>query len=143
MKMNSVILLIMYLLFNQGCGDKEDSCHKTIIFVNNTEKIIYVESAYEYPDTLAYRFNPNPILDPTHSEVLPNEENTQVLWSRDCIELAFKDLIPSDTLMVFIFDGQVLENTPWDTIISNYLVLKRYDLSLQDLEQMNWTVEYP
>ncbi len=47
-------------------------------------------------------------------------------------------------VMVFVFDAQVLETTPpWDTVKAKYLVLKRYDLSLQDLESMNWTITYP
>ena len=48
-----------------------------------------------------------------------------------------------EKVMVFVFDAQVLETTPWDTVKAKYLVLKRYDLSLQDLESMNWTITYP
>jgi hypothetical protein len=43
----------------------------------------------------------------------------------------------------FIFDKQTVVEQPWDTIVENNLVLKRYDLSLQDLESMNWTITYP
>ena len=45
--------------------------------------------------------------------------------------------------MYFIYDACILETTPWDTIKAKYIVLKRYDLSLQDLQQMNWTITYP
>jgi hypothetical protein len=48
-----------------------------------------------------------------------------------------------DTLSVYIFDAQVLETTPWDTVKANYLVLKRYDLSLDDLNRLNWIITYP
>jgi len=39
-------------------------------------------------------------------------------------------------------DANTLETTSWDTIKLNYKVLKRYDLSFQDLEKMNWTITY-
>jgi hypothetical protein len=52
----------------------------------------------------------------------------------------FRDI---DTLSVFIFDAQVLENTPWDTVKAKYIILKRYDLSLDDLNKLNWTITYP
>lgn len=66
-----------------------------------------------------------------------------MLWGRDCIEIAFKDLISSDTLMVYVFDAETLEITPWDTVKANYMVLKRYDLSLEDLKKSDFTITYP
>jgi len=100
-------------------------------------------SSSQYPDTSTFVGIPNPVLDPNFTKVLPNESNTQVLWSRDCIELAFKDLIPSDTIMVFVFDAKELETHAWDTVTKNYLIIKRYDLSLEDLQGMHWTIAYP
>lgn len=141
--MSISILMIIMLCFNQACGDKEDNCQKTIAFENTTTKSLYVTSSYEYPDTLSFIGMPNPVLDSSHTKVLAEETNTRVLWGRDCIELAFKDLIPSDTMMVYVFDAKVLEGNTWETVKENYLVLKRYDLSLQDLESMNWTITYP
>ena len=141
--MNWIIILVTSLFVNQACGDKDDNCHKVITFINKTGDTLYVTSAYEFPDTMIFKTQPNPLLDPNFTKVLPKESNTQVLWHRGCIELAFKDLIPSDTLMVYIFDSKVLKNTPWETVKANYLILKRYDLSLQDLKNTNWTITYP
>lgn len=143
MKMNIILLMIISLFLNQACGDKEDNCHKTITFKNETTDTLYVMGSTFYPDTSIYSGIPNPILDPNFTKVLPSESNIRVLWGRDCIELAFKDLIPSDTLMVYVFDAQVLQTTSWDAVKANYLVLKRYDLSLEDLQRMNWTITYP
>jgi hypothetical protein len=142
MKMSWIIIVITSLFFYQACGDKEDNCHKTITFVNKTADALYVVANSDYPDTMAFRNQPNPLLDSNFTKVLSNENNTQALWRRDCIELAFKDLIPSDTLMIYVFDSEVLENTPWETVKTNYLILKRYDLSLQDLKNTNWTITY-
>ena len=141
--MNFLIFIITLIFLNQSCGDKEEDCHKTITVKNETADTLYVVGSDFYPDTLSIKGIPNPVLDPSHTKVLPGETNTRVLWDRDCIELAFKDLIPSDTMMVYVFDAHVLETTPWDSVKANYMVLKRYDLSLQDLKNMNWTVTYP
>jgi len=143
MKMNFLILIVAALFFNQACTDKEENCHKTITFKNKTTDTLFVVGSTFYPDTSIYSGIPNPVLDPNFTKVLPDENNTRVLWGRDCIELDFKDLISSDTLMVYVFDAHVLENTPWDTVKARYLVLKRYDLSLEYLKQSDFTIKYP
>ncbi len=51
--------------------------------------------------------------------------------------------LPSDTLSIFIFDTATIENNSWDEVRENYLVLKRYDLSLEDLQLLDFTVPYP
>jgi len=143
MKMNFIVLIITILLLNQACGDKEENCHKTITFKNISNNSLYVVGSTFYPDSSIYSGIPNPVLDPTHTKVFPEETNTRVLWGRDCIELAFKDLIPSDTMMVYVFDAHLLETTPWDSVKANYMVLKRFDLSIEDLENSNWIITYP
>ena len=50
--------------------------------------------------------------------------------------------LPSDTLSIFIFSGDTIAIYDWQTIRSNYNVLKRYDLSYQDMESLNWTITY-
>ena len=45
--------------------------------------------------------------------------------------------------MIYIFDAGVLESTPWSTVVNDYMVLKRFDLSLQNLQKMDWTITYP
>lgn len=131
------------LFLNQACGDKEKECHKTITFKNATSDTLYVVSSFHYPDTTTLVGISNPELDPNFTKVFPNESNTQVQWGRDCIESDFKFSIPSDTMMIYVFDAKVLKETQWDTVKANYMVLKRYDLSLQDLESMYWTITYP
>ncbi len=143
MKMNLFMLIIALIFFNQSCDDKGEDCHKTITFKNETADTLYVVGSTFYPDTSIYAGIPNPVLDPNFTRVLPNESNSRALWDRDCLELSFKDLIPSDTMMVYVFDAHVIETTAWDSVKVNYLVLKRYDLSLDDLKRMNWTITYP
>ena len=53
------------------------------------------------------------------------------------------DEIPSDTLSIYIFHPDTLLKYNWKTVIKDYNILKRYDLSFEDLEQLNWQVSYP
>ena len=143
MKMNIVVLIIISLFLNQACGNKENNCHETIIFENRTSRTLYVTSSYLYPDTSTFAGIPNPVLAPTNTKIFPNESNTSVFWGNDCIELAYKDLIPSDTMMIYIFDAEVLETEEWSDVIHDYKVLIRYDLSQNDLKYLDWKVTYP
>ena len=79
-------------------------------------------------------------------EVKLAETNTEATRTRggDCIESHFGTwLIPSDTFMIYVFDANILNTIPWDTIRKYDMYLKRYDLSLQDLKNSNWTITYP
>jgi len=48
-----------------------------------------------------------------------------------------------DTLYVFIFEEDVLANHSWADVVDKNLVLQRYNLSLKDLQQLNWQISYP
>ena len=43
---------------------------------------------------------------------------------------------PLDTVSIFIFDVDVLKNCSWEEIQRDYKILKRYDLSMDDLTQL-------
>ncbi len=144
MKAMNFILLICFLMMSSTCeNDKKDKCHKIIKMVNQSDKAIYAEYTFGYPDTTYFKYEPNPTLSPEVHKVSPGETNTIALWSRSCWKDKFDAYIPSDTLMIYVFDAEVLETTPWDTVVSNYMVLRRYDLSLQDLKNIDWTITYP
>jgi hypothetical protein len=126
-----LILLILSILF--GCfPDKRYS----IKIVNNSSKDIMVLPGYdrfganEYPDTTL------PISKPTLIRVKKNDYNF--------IDASFewKDIfnnLPSDTLSIFYFDADSVINLTWNRIQIKYVILKRDDLSLIDLESENWT----
>ncbi|MCB9292373.1 MAG: hypothetical protein H6559_04465 [Lewinellaceae bacterium] len=45
--------------------------------------------------------------------------------------------------MLYLFSRDTIGQVPWQRIRDEYLVLRRYDLTLEDLEALDWTVEYP
>ena len=135
--------LISFLFICSYCG-KDSSLHDSITFINESNDTLYISWAFGYPDTLAYRYNPDPTHDPEFSRVLPNEKNRNVLFLYNSNwETYFNNHLPSDKLMIYVFEASVLENTPWETVINDYLVKERYDLTLQDLIDMDWVLTYP
>lgn len=52
-------------------------------------------------------------------------------------------LLPSDTLSIYVFHADTLRNNTWSVIRDKSMYLKRYDLSLDVLEEMDYTVTYP
>lgn len=57
-------------------------------------------------------------------------------------EKVFESL-PSDTLSIFIFHTDTIKNNSWNSIIDEYKVLKRYDLSIKDIQLLNYEIPYP
>lgn len=142
MKTLNYFLVISLLCLSSTCKkNDENDYHKIIKYINNSNMELYVHVSGSYPDTTFARGEfPNPIVSELN-RILPHETNTMALAARYGFEEEFK--YSYDTLMIFVFDGQVLKTTPWETVQQDYIVLKRYDLSLEDIKRMNWTITYP
>ena len=50
--------------------------------------------------------------------------------------------LPSDTLSIFYFEADSINTLSWDKIRTKYIILRRDDLSLRDLELINWTLTF-
>ena len=48
-----------------------------------------------------------------------------------------------DTVSLFIFDQEVIDNNSWNTVVDNYMVLQRYDFTKEDLKRIHCQVYYP
>jgi hypothetical protein len=51
--------------------------------------------------------------------------------------------LPADTLSIFFIDAKIFSNSSWQTIRDKYLILKRYDLSAEQIKNLNYTINYP
>ncbi|PKP19835.1 MAG: hypothetical protein CVU05_10475 [Bacteroidetes bacterium HGW-Bacteroidetes-21] len=76
------------------------------------------------------------------NKVLPGQTNDQSLKNRDCLEDVI-DNYQEKTIMVYVFDADSIETLSWSDICHRYLVLKRYELNLNQLNSMNWEINYP
>lgn len=105
---------------------------------DNTIKVyIALEREFVYPDTLIETNVPA-----TGFRTIEADKSTyfdsRVKW-----EEIFDKHLPLDTLSIFIFDVDTLIYYDWETIRSEYKVLQRYDLSLDNLKQLDFKVPYP
>ena len=117
-------------------------CHQIITVVNNTDRHLYVSGSYDYPDTLAFKYSPNPKLDYAHNKVGAMGKNKVAFADRSCWEAKIAKRAASGVVMFYVFDGETLEKTPWDTIKKNNMYLYRYDLRLEDMEERGWQIVY-
>jgi hypothetical protein len=128
----------MIISLTAGCrkldffGGEDDK----LIIQNNSNLRLYIDPQINYPDTSIDPYNPS--VD-KGNEILPysSKKIVQRSWDQIVIRSA------SDTLMLFIYDANRIDSTSWDTIMRNYIVLRRYDLSLEDLKTINWKITFP
>lgn len=133
------IMIRSFLLIMLFTGCWRNYYDTRLTFINNSQKSIYVSISDIYKDTNYVFVNYNPANMPNEYKILPNETKVPIKpigsWE--------KVYSNQSKLSFYVFDAQIMETIPWDTIKAKYLVLKRYDLSLKDLQQMNWTIIYP
>lgn len=132
MKMLKInILIIMSIIFcNASCEKIVD--HGYYLKVqNNTNDTIWCYASYSYPDTSLTEDKPLlQMMEPMSYTKLESKEE----W---------EDVLSKDTICIFILSNDTVDKYSWEEIRSHYNILKRYDLSLDDLKQMNYTIIYP
>lgn len=106
--------------------------------------VIYARYYLDYPDTTDfYNQLPNPILSKRQYRINPGSENISAVEDDDgCFESIIESKsCPSDTLIVFLFSEESLLENDW--VDAPTYVLRRYDLTLEELFAMNWTITFP
>lgn len=112
------------------------------IIVNNSSHSIGLyradgrDGSSAYPDTVL------PLTNKYVMDVVAKSGNEVDLAPQISWEQAFTYL-PADTLSVFIFHSDTLKKYSWQEVRDGYKILKRYDLSLEDLKKNNYKVTYP
>ncbi|MGV8091904.1 MAG: hypothetical protein AB2L24_08580 [Mangrovibacterium sp.] len=134
MKVKYVLAMIIMIVYsNNSCELLGDHVYRFWILNNSNEALNFLVS-YNYPDT---------IIPDTYDKVKSLNPNDKTPYdSKKKWEEVFYEL-PADTLSIFIFSRNTIINQEWEKILENYMVLKRYDLSIEDLEEQNWVVAYP
>ena len=107
---------------------RNNSDHGILYYVAN------VNMEHVYPDTALLTNRPA-------MQVIP--PGKYGVWSISYPFEEFMPELPADTLSVYLFHQDSVNQIPWSQIRDNYKVLKRYDLSLQDLQNSNFTIQYP
>lgn len=91
-------------------------------------------SEKQYPDTTL------PLSKVPAKGVLANKKfhvDKREPWGKEIDDLVH------DTLSIYFFAEHTFQDSSWEVVSSEYSVLLRYDLSLNDLERINYIIPYP
>ena len=143
-----VVALLFFTVFF-SCFDDKPNSHFHIPFKNNADYSIYVYPSSKeqylafprYQDTILQPYYPDPSLDTAHYKIMPKFEDNTPLFIMSAYESVFG--YEFDTLLVFIFNADTLEMLSWDTVRAYYKVEQRYDLSLEDLQNVDFKLSFP
>lgn len=135
MKRISIIAGITLLSFCiLGCPEKEPTLPELQLIVNNTSNsnILFCDQGI-YPDTSLPEIGFN---EDNINIYAVNAEISKTFWySKSRFDTRKKTCF-------FVYDKDLILKAPWDSIRDNYLILKRYDLSYDDIKMLNWTISY-
>ena len=139
MKNIRILCILSLLLISSACEDTFGEKFYTIFIDNNSSKTVYFYtydefSEIQYPDTILPSTNPGPTILGSGARFYIRDRKP---WPELINELS------SDTLSIFFFADNIYEDSSWSAISNQYLILKRYDLSIDDLERINFKVPYP
>jgi len=138
--MKKKLSILFLFIFCTASTCEKDKCHKTISFVNNSYKEVYIGSTIRTLDTLKFYKNfSNPYENPEAYRVKQGKKNTVALGKRNCLEHSH---VADGDMFVYIFDAEVLATVPWDTIGKYYMVLKTIHPTLEEMERDNWTITF-
>lgn len=134
--MKKIIIPIIFLAGCSGTCKKSPFVERvySIKVQNNSSQLINFFDSRTYPDTLL------PAEKPYYGASRPNNFayiDSQIDWSDVFAKL------PKDTLSIFILNSDTVNTYNWDFIRNQYKILKRYDLSLQELQSDNFVITYP
>lgn len=136
LKLMLVVCLQIIITVN-SCDIKNNYYDYRLTVLNKSGKTIYAEANASYPDT-SLVFTVSPF---NHNPDKASPGAAIKIVHGGSWEEAFETNI-HQKLIIFVFDAAIADNMPWDTIKKNYMILKRYDLTLQNLDSLNWTVIY-
>lgn len=135
--MKKIVVLLVLVLASCEYSDRE----YPLVIVNNSNKKLGVYLGYSgyteyyYSDTTICKTKP-------YTLDLFNQANewidhSRIEWKEHLTQL------PKDTMSIFILDMDTVNANPWQKIRENYKILKRYDLSIKDLEILDYRIPYP
>jgi|LFRM01.1.fsa_nt_gb hypothetical protein len=132
----TLLFSLLFLFIATACVKESDTCHRFIHFTNNSGNDVYYSVTYideieEYNLTLSPGFLK---VKKNTTEKLPNSVS-----GLSCYESYAEN---SGLIYLFLFDAKVAENTPWKTVREENLYLKKYALTIDELNERKWKITY-
>lgn len=121
MKTIRILFLLLICLTFYGCPDT-DEVDAEITIINSSDIEIYWWSRGKEAE-LIWKPNENFLIEKDSSTKLGYINNGSKLY-------------------IWLFDREVIDNTPWEEVVENEMYLIRYELTLDELKAMNWELVY-
>lgn len=147
MKNLRLFILIILCSCNFCCDKNPFAKHVWRIIVRNqsSQRIGFIYPEYDrktkqilnihlFPDTSLVEKEPSPMIN------VPTSDERYIDFPQDFDEVF--EAIPSGKLSIYIFSEDTLKKYSWEEIRQGYKVLKRYDLTHAELDQMDYTIVY-
>jgi hypothetical protein len=137
---NGIVLSLYFILLSSSCKDIPTRI-ETIYVVNNSdhniESVVPYHQGPFYPDTSLVS-----IVSGSMQNTPPGRNAYYDHRGRGSIA-ELLEASPLGLISVYIFHPDTLTAYTDEEIVENYNVLARYDLSLSDLESLDFFVPYP
>lgn len=133
------VIYLIIIISSQSCSScigkeslfiQNNSSFSISVYFNDDENFSAI-----YPDTTISSFQ-----ELIYHVSSGEKKSTQLSSNWDN---TFTVTVPNDTLSIIIFHTDTLNKYSWEEIRESYNILKRYDLSLDDLKKLNFIVSYP
>jgi len=136
-----LVLLVLASFIFVGCPDRDKFNPDSIIIINNNSNI---DIMYDY---LFSRFPDTTLIPgglPFYNANLYGIALIKAMSSKT-VQGEFIDIFKRDSapIMLFLFSRDTIDQVPWEKIRDEYKILRRYDLTKEMLDSLNWTITYP
>jgi hypothetical protein len=135
--MKPYFILAFIIVCGFSCERFGESKYPLNIINGSNHTIAYYVAAggieHKYPDTAL-------ISDKFEMGTIPSGASDS--WHSSVPFDRLFQLLPTDTLSIYLFHPDTLAKYDWNVIRSEYKVLKRFDVSLDDLKRNHYKVTY-
>lgn len=132
-----ILSVVAVCCISSACRKNKSNCHIYYTVKNSSNKAIYFIWNIDSALTL---LNYPPGASPAEYKCVANTQKSDSYPG--CIEYVINNS-SNKMKYIFVFDAQIIETVPWDTVKQNYLLLKRYSLTKAQLDSANWLIDYP
>jgi hypothetical protein len=131
-KYNSVLIILSLILLSNECKDDMD-CRMN--FINNSNET-------QWFDIVCYDYSGTEIWEGNCYDVKVSANSSKKLCSNETWEHVFS-VNNTDSITIYVTNYKTASSYDMEKIIKNQKFHKKYRLSFDDLEDMNWTITYP
>ena len=134
--MKKIILIVVLAQIISCSGQSDENCHLKVKILNSSTKVIYFGGAGSTPG-IGY----NPLKSGTYFKMTPDASYDDIFSRhRGCYEDFFEE--SNNKQYYLLYDEEILLNNTWEDIRANDMVLKRYSFTLEEMQEVNWTIIY-